>query len=226
MILDIIDKENLHHAYLIESGYEEIRDEILLFLEGFKDRELIEIKTDAFKIEDARNLKFLGSEKSYVAGKKIFVISANSILREAQNAMLKLFEEPIPDTHFFVIVPDINSLLKTLVSRFYVITPRQGLGVEQEVLEFLKMPVARRLDYIKNKLAKFEDEETITDSARADALRFLNSLESTLHQKMPRGTLDIECFEQIFKVREMLRMPGSSIKNLLESVALIVPVIQ
>lgn len=225
MILDIIDKENLHHAYLIESGYEEIRDEILLFLEGFKDRELIEIKTDAFKIEDARNLKFLGSEKSYVAGKKIFVISANSILREAQNAMLKLFEEPIPDTHFFVIVPDINSLLKTLVSRFYVIL-REKEKPEKEAIEFSKMPVAQRLAFIKNKLAKFEDEETITDSARAEALRFLNSLESALHQKMSRGTLDIESFEQIFKVREMLRMPGSSIKNLLESVALIVPVIQ
>lgn len=226
MIFDTIDKENLHHAYLIEGSYEEIRDEILLFLETFKSRELIEIKTDAFKIEDARNLKLLGSEKSYTTGKKIFIVSANSILREAQNAMLKLFEEPIPNTHFFVIVPDINSLLKTLVSRFYVISTKQNLSKESETEKFLAMFPARRIDFIKEKMSKFDDEENITDSARADAMRFLNSLEFVLHRKMSRGTLDTKSFEQIFKVREMLRMPGSSVKNLLESVALTIPVIQ
>src|SRR3989344_4557383 len=145
-----IDKEKLQHAYLIESSYEKMRGEILLFLETLKDRELIEIRTDAFKIEDARNLKSLGSEKSYTTGKKIFIIAANSILREAQNAMLKLFEEPIPDTHFFVIVPDINSLLKTLVSRFYLIStksdPQKGT---KDAEEFIVMSLKNRIDFIK-----------------------------------------------------------------------------
>ena len=33
------------------------------------------------------------------------------------------------------------------------------------------------------------------------------------------------CLHQIFKVREFLRQPGSSVKNLMESVALIIPVL-
>ena len=227
-----LDKNNLHHAYLLEGEREQLLAEVLKSLNAFKNCETIEIKTDTFKIEDSRNLKSMSAEKSFSSGKKIFIISANSILREAQNAMLKLFEEPISDTHFFLIVPDINSLLKTLVSRFYLISARQDLAedlaAETEIQNFLVLPLARRLDFIREKLARFEEknEGAITDSARADALRFINSLEFALHTSMSRLNLDMEMFEHIFQVRKFLRMPGSSVKNLMESVALIAPVIQ
>ncbi len=223
-MLEAIDKNNLHHAYLLEGTYAEMRGEILALAKSFKDSELIEIRTDAFKIEDARNLKSLGAEKSFSVGKKIFVLAVNSILLDAQNTLLKLFEEPIPETHFFVIVPDANSLLKTLVSRFYVISTKQNSTGDSEAGKFLSMPSARRIEYLKEKIARFEDEEesVVTDSLRAEALRFLNSLEYTLS----RSNLDIRALEHIFKVRKMLRMPGSSVKNLMESVALITPVIQ
>ena len=233
MILDkYLDKNNFHHAYLLEGEREQLLAEVFKFLNAFKNYETIEIKTDTFKIEDSRNLKSLAAEKSFASGKKIFIISTNSILREAQNAMLKLFEEPISDTHFFLIVPDINSLLKTLVSRFYLISARQDLAedlaAETEIQNFLVLPLARRLDFIREKLARFEEknEGAITDSARADALRFINSLEFALHTSMSRLNLDMEMFEHIFQVRKFLRMPGSSVKNLMESVALIAPVIQ
>lgn len=229
-ILDQLDKNNLHHAYLIEGDREETLSTLLEFLEGADIRtsgnaDFMHINVDSFKMDDARNLKTYGKQKSFSAQKRIFVISANSILLEAQNSLLKIFEEPINNTHFFLIVPDANSLLKTLVSRFYRISPKQDPGKDEEIQKFLALPLTRRLDFIKTKLAKFEDEEEATDSARADAQRFLNSLEAALHQKMSKGTFDIKSFEQIFKARKYLRMPGSSVKNLMESVALIVPVI-
>ena len=40
---------------------------------------------------------------------------------DAEHALLKIFEEPKKNTHFFLIVPDKNALLPTLVSRFYFI---------------------------------------------------------------------------------------------------------
>jgi hypothetical protein len=61
------------------------------------------------------------------------------------------------------------------------------------------------------------------ESSRTKALKFINTLESTLHQHMPRTVIDASIFEHILKVREILRMPGSSAKMLLESVALAVP---
>ena len=104
-------KNNLHHAYLIEGTKETIIPEILEF---FKDDEIVQITLDSFKIEDARNLKSYASEKSFPDVKKIFVISTNSFLLEAQQALLKMFEDPIENSHFFVIVQPLfqNNLLR------------------------------------------------------------------------------------------------------------------
>ncbi|KKU50395.1 MAG: polymerase III subunit delta protein [Parcubacteria group bacterium GW2011_GWA1_47_10] len=229
-----LDKDNLHHAYLIEGAQEEVLPALLEFLEdaGVATRansDFMHISVDAFKMEDARNLKAYEKEKSFSTDKKIFVISANSILLEAQNTLLKVFEEPIPNTHFFVIVPDTNSLIRTLVSRFFVIRqPALAEGRDKTAEKFLAMSGTQRLELIKGIIAEPEEEEknVFSDSARAKALKFLNSLELVLHKKSGIGGFPIKSFEHFFKVREILRMPGSSVKNLLESVALITPVIQ
>lgn len=243
MISKYLDKNNLHHAYLIEGARDEVAPEILKFLESLKIKtkgnpDLVEISVDSFKMEDARNLKLHGGHKGFSDdknAKKIFIISANNFLLEAQNSLLKLFEEPIENTYFFIITPDTSTIVKTLLSRFYLITPRQRLGGEVEDAEkFIKMSPKNRLDFIKELLTVEELEDAPTevgvptevgkdvsmDSARSRALKFLNALESVLHKKT---VLDTSVFHHLFKVREFLRMPGSSAKTLMESVALITP---
>jgi DNA polymerase III delta prime subunit len=228
MIQQHLDKNNLHHAYLIEGGRKEILPEVLEFVKGM---EVTHIDLDSLKIDDARNLKSYASEKSFSELKKIFIISTNNFLLEAQNALLKMFEEPIANTHFFVVVPDASALLSTFVSRFFLIkaspTP-EGIGTPTENVaeKFIKMPLVKRLEFVKELVARIEDEDEEDrgiDSSRTKALKFLNSLESTLQTKMSKGLFDTEYFHHIFKVREFLRMPGSSPKTLMESVALIVP---
>lgn len=233
-----LDKNNLHHAYLIEGGRDEVTREIFEFLESinFKtvgNSDLAHIAVDSFKIEDARNLKSFAGEKAMTNGKKIFVVSANNFLLEAQNAMLKLFEEPIENTHFFLIVPETGSLLETFVSRFYLIRHKPDLVVRQDLTTeaeaFLKMPLSKRLDFIKELIAISDEEDEdgneviVLNSTRARAQKFLNDLETALHQKLPKKSTGVDCFYHIFKVREFLRTPGSSTKTLLESVAIVVP---
>ena len=65
-----------------------------------------------------------------------------------------------------------------------------------------------------------EEATVAQDSTRSKAIKFLNALEALLHSNFPKNK---DCFQHIFKVREFLRMPGSSTKSLMESVALIVP---
>lgn len=228
MISQHLDKNNLHHAYLIEGSLDSVMPELSEFVKGM---EVIQIKQDSFKIEDARNLKSFTNEKG-VSGKKVFIVSANNFLLEAQNTLLKVFEEPIADTHFFLIVPEASALLPTFISRFYFISTRQDpvqdLG---EAEKFLAMPLRNRLEYIKELVAKPEGDEDENEgidlnSTRAKSLKFLNNLESVLDAKMSKTILDTIYFHHIFKVREFLRMPGSSAKTLMESVALVVPVIQ
>jgi len=67
-ILKHFDKNNLHHAYLIEGAREEIVPEITKFLEslGIKtvgNSDFIHINLDSFKIDDARYLKSQSVEK-------------------------------------------------------------------------------------------------------------------------------------------------------------------
>jgi DNA polymerase III delta prime subunit len=230
-ILEHLDKNNLHHAYLIEGAEQEIVPEILKFIKslGIKtsaNPDFYHLSFDSFKIEDARNLKSIEYEKGFSVGKKIFLISANNFLLEAQNTLLKIFEEPIENTHFFIIVPNKNALLKTLVSRFYLIETKRGQVEElKEAEKFITMPLKNRIDYIKELLVEAEeDEETISlDSTRSKALKFLNALEVILHERFLKNSSDAEPFSHIFKVREFLSQPGSSVKTLMESVAIITP---
>lgn len=231
-ILKHLDKNNLHHAYLIEGAQEKIVPEIFKFMKNLGietsgNPDFYHISVDSFKIEDARNLKSVEYEKGFSTNKKIFLISANNFLLEAQNTLLKIFEEPIENTHFFIIVPNANTLLKTLVSRFYLIKTETGLENElKEAEKFIVMSLKDRLVYIKELLVsndEEDDEENLTievQSVRSKSLNFLNALETVVS----RIVLDTQnCFAHIFKVREFINQPGSSIKTLMESVALIIP---
>ncbi len=246
LIFDNLDKNNLYHAYLIEGTREEVLPEILKFIKslGVKttgNPDLVNISIDNFKIDEALELRAMSTDKGFSAGKKIFIICANTFSLDAENVMLKMFEEPIENTHFFLVVPDVNILLKTLVSRFYLIKTESALDLK-EAEKFIAMPLNSRINFLKDFLAEEEEEISPMDSIRAKSLRFINALEISLHSKfvnnfsgltlpgVPGGTHTIQnssqtCFSHFFKVREFLRMPGSSTKNLMESVALIIPML-
>ena len=246
------NKESLHHAYLIEGNRDEVVPEVFEFLKTLKistegNPDLVNITIDNFKIDEALELRGMSVDKSFSSAKKIFIVCANTISLDAENVLLKMFEEPKTDTHFFLIVPDKNTLLKTLLSRFYVISPIPGIGEESKEAEaFIAMSVSSRIDFIKELLIEPEEEDTegneivVLDSARSKALKFLNAIEQALHSKLlknyagsslsglPDGSHTdpnflTTCFAHFFKVREFLRMPGSSTKSLMEGVALVIP---
>jgi DNA polymerase III delta prime subunit len=231
LIFQNLDKNNLHHAYLIEGDRDVVLPEIFAFIEelGVKTNnngDFSHIMSDSFRVDDARALKAFSGEKSNSGGKRIFVISANNFLLEAQNTLLKMFEEPIENTHFFVSVPDKNIMLPTLASRFYLLSSKVSSDDEVRKVEvFLKMNLPMRLEFIKEMLAETDeeaDDDVITqNSARARALSFLNALETTLHRNLLK--IPDSVFEHIMKVRNFLRVPGASAKSLMESVAILVP---
>lgn len=236
MIKKHLNKDNLHHAYLIEGQKEEVEEEIVEFIESMgistsNNADFCRISVNSFKINDARNLKAFSVEKATSTQKRIFLIFANNFLLEAQNALLKMFEDPIENTHFFLIVPDTNALLKTFVSRFYLISTKQDLMEELKNAEkFISMSLTMRINFIKELLIEPNEkneedfEIALLDSSRSKSLRFLNSLEQVLHNKFQKNLFsDVDFFKHFFKVREFLNQPGSSVKSLMESVAIIVP---
>jgi DNA polymerase III subunit delta' len=231
------DKNNLHHAYLIEGKKEEIIPDVLEFLKSIGiatkgNPDFNQIVLDSFKIEDARNLKAQSTEKAISPDKRVFIISINNFLIEAQNALLKMFEEPTPNTIFFLIIPDRAIILPTLLSRFYLIKSKSNLESDlKEAESFLTMSLAGRINFVKEMIAQSddteEDSETIfKNPVRPKTIKFLNALETVLHQKLMSKTVfdtSTDYFYQIFKAREYLSQPGSSAKSLMESVALLIP---
>ena len=245
MIQEHLNKNNLHHAYLIEGKHEKIVPEILEFIEilGVKtsgNPDFSQMIFDNLKIEDALFLRNMSLEKGISEKKKIFIICVNSFTLDAEQTLLKMFEEPIENTHFFLVIPDVHTLLPTVISTFYLISSRQDLAENEnlkEVENFIAMPLQNRINFLKEFLAETEDGEedlvemplvtpsTKFESPRIKALKFLNMLEFKLYYNfIPSLTWNkIDYFEHIFKVREFLRQPGSSAKNLMEGVALIIP---
>jgi len=232
-ISEHFDKNNLHHAYLIEGEKQIILPELLNYIEELDVKtnanpDFCHLVIDNFKTNEALDLRSMGSQKAFSVGKKIFVLCVNRFSIDAQNILLKLFEEPIENTHFFIITPDVDSLLKTFVSRFFLIKTKSNSEEEiKNVKLFISMPLKDRIDFIKEKILltnKEDDEENWVsvskDSNQSRALKFLDTLEQVLSQKK---LSEISFFDQIFKAREFLRMPGSSAKMLLESVAISIP---
>ncbi|MCF7834392.1 MAG: hypothetical protein K9L98_03880 [Candidatus Pacebacteria bacterium] len=261
MIKEHLSKNEWHHAYLIEGE----RDIVSNILDTFKEiglkvlgnPDFLHLEIDSFKIDEALNLKNMAMQKSFISnsidlnekndgeqrsflGKKIFLIYANNFSNDAQGVLLKIFEEPAEDIHFFVVVPDVSHLSKTLISRFYFIPSKLKTETKdyQENLDiayqFLQMNLPKRIDFIKS-FVKENDDEDVTDSTKSKTHRFLNEIEVILHQEFFNAgnfaknkytsQMKIKVLNHLFKIREYLRQTGASSKNLLESLALILPVI-
>ena len=74
--------------------------------------------TTSIRIEQLREIKKDSLLSRYEGRKKVFIIEGyESVTPHASNAFLKTLEEPPPDTHFILIVRDIDKLLSTILSR-------------------------------------------------------------------------------------------------------------
>jgi len=209
----LLDKENLHHSYLIEGGEAKAKEilDILgnwgIVIKGNPD--IFSKNYESFGIPDARELKQIQSEKG-LSGKRFFILTLCNITLEAMQALLKVFEEPAAGNHFFVIVPDLRIIIPTLRSRFYIISESKEQGqLLKEAEMFYKLNKKSRLDFVKKFVAR--------DNARERALDITDCLEAVFkNNKLP-----INYFEELWTVKKNLRGRGASVKMILEHLALV-----
>ncbi|HAO64625.1 TPA: hypothetical protein DCQ44_01440, partial [Candidatus Taylorbacteria bacterium] len=149
---------SIHHAYAFSGEKTLIVPSLLKFLkEDFE----IEIKNnpdfliqefETFTIDDGRALQERHGRRA-LAGKKIFIISTRFVTTEAQNALLKIFEEPSEGSHFFLVMPNTQVLIPTLRSRL-VIVDGDSSELSSEMLsmakKFVRSSPAERLLLVKN----------------------------------------------------------------------------
>ncbi|KKU26187.1 MAG: DNA-directed DNA polymerase, partial [Candidatus Magasanikbacteria bacterium GW2011_GWA2_46_17] len=221
--------ENNHHAYCLSGDVTDVRTYLFETLEtkwGIRlkgNPDFYYRKFETMTVDDARVLKEFQGQKSFSVGdKKIFVIEASGVTDQAQNSLLKIFEEPAENTHFFLLGHCVGNLIPTLTSRLFAINlgEKSATPDQTEALDFLKAPLPKRLALIKKLADDIKDERR----TKTDALVLLQSIESVLYQKYRRdGKNPDKLFEDLEMCRDYLSDRSSSVKTLLEYVALIAP---
>lgn len=221
-----IDKDFLHHAYCIEGDSSCILSELENFLinelkfsiHGNQDFWYGEY--DTLDIEDSRKLKELHQNRPSALDKKIFVINTNFITEKAQNALLKIFEEPAGDTHFFLIIPSTQNILPTLKSRMIILEYSGEDNKRKDAKKFLESSVGERLEIIKQIIDSVSDEE----KSKIEIIKFIGDLENELKNKKDnRKYFDV--LEKIENIRQYATGPSPSLKMLLEYLAIIIPIL-
>jgi DNA polymerase III delta prime subunit len=223
IVQSIFDPYNgLHHAYCIEGGLADIEVlEILLEKHvGVVSRgnpDFSVERFDTFGIDEARSLKERQSQRALV-NKKIFIIFVDMFTREAQNSLLKVFEEPAEETYFFIFLPSAETLLPTLRSRLQIIKKNDSgreiqEEIKKEISKFIKSSKPVRLEIVK-KMAEDKD--------RPAAINFLNKLEEYLYYTAAlKGYEDF--LKELYIMKSYLNDRSSSVKMILEHIALSLP---
>jgi DNA polymerase III, delta subunit len=230
-----------HHAYIYE-GSQDLLEPLVadakkeFNFEGDHNPDLHVLQFEKFLIEDAHELTRKAQLKS-VSGRSLFVLGLASINTHAQQALLKLFEEPQQGITFVLLVPH-GTLMPTLRSRLMQY-PETHLPVGQKVLgspvlglthrgpdhfarqaaEFLKASYKTRSGQIADLL---KDEKNTKERVRS----LLRAIERAVYNKFEASKGDPAlriALEDISKVRGYLADQSPSLKMLLEHLAATLP---
>jgi DNA polymerase III delta prime subunit len=150
---------------------------------------------NSISIDEIRRIKEFLSQKPFTSPRRIAIIeNADCMTTEAQNALLKISEEPPPGALIIMLARREENFLPTILSRFQKIYFRvQGIGyrvegneqtkqVHELVKKFLVSPRKTRSEIIKEVVSKENEAEAdITEV-------FLNQLMAELAKDMRRNT--------------------------------------
>ena len=252
IIIDAYKKtKHLHHAYLIEGERQAVFAKLSIFLkeeigvESIGNPDFWHGEFEKFGIDEGRQLKDLQSKRGVTGLPRVFIISTHFFTKEAQNALLKVFEEPTENTHFFLITSSAENILPTLKSRLFIVSDESISNISQECAvqadKFLHSNIAERIKIIKPLIENKDKVKTIA---------FLDALETLLYQTLRKGNpcakgpkgpcseSEQDPFEQglplrrikyddifndIIKCRSYLYGNASSVKMILEHLAITAP---
>lgn len=185
------------HAFFVagdsEGGIERAREFLLSRLSSDAP-DITVLAYDAFPVEEARKL----ADKVYQTARnkdgKGIILSVKRIFHEAQNALLKMFEEPPEGTTLILVIPSAGLLLPTLRSRLVSLELEEtSTSITPDVRAFIDASQKEREKIIEKLLTRVKAETASEKgSARADALALVEGLTVfgyRAYQKAPSASL-------------------------------------
>ena len=222
-----------HHAFVIETEAEEgievaqvwVEKELKMKIQGNPD--VVVLRYGLLSVEDARRVSELAASAPFVGEHKVLIISASRAYHEAQNALLKVFEEPPRGTYLFLILPSLGGLLPTLRSRVQILEgykvegiKYKGKLVSESAEEFIKSNKEKRTAMIK-KLTSGKDEEEKREN-REEALAIVNGIEQVAYRSLT-SVENTALLSDIATLRSHLYDRSAPVKMILEHLSLVIP---
>jgi hypothetical protein len=215
--------KNLHHFNIVERNdvglIEKICLEVLDFNINANSRYHYS-QHESFLVDDARELINLQNRKHKSGELSVFVVDCGNINTSAQNALLKIFEEPIEGNYFFLTLPQSNVLLPTLLSRSQVINSDfQAQSDYPSYEEILKMNIKKRMSLVNSMIDDLKKEKI----TKSDLKKFLNQILEQMNQKVLDGDSDIVSKAlHINEINSYIDSSGASVKSILEFAIIII----
>ncbi len=218
-MIDAITKESLHHAYLLEGGDAAVAEVVTLSerllgmpISGHPD--VYSERFESLGVDEARSLR----EHIFVrplGGLSITIAHAEQITPEAQNALLKVLEEPPAASVFFLVLSSSARVLPTLRSRMREIVAEMEDTVTGDAKKFLAASPAKRIEMVKG---------IVEEKDRTKARALLRGVMETLHQEFAGGKQQYApALEELRRMSDYLGDTAASPKLILEHLALVLP---
>lgn len=223
-----------HHAFYVvgerEQGIEDALawGERVLGLPASGSRDVLVLRHELFSVEDARAAHEAAYRMPVEGEVKLIIIGASRIFHEAQNALLKLCEEPPLGTYLVFVLTSEGVLLPTLRSRLLPLAVPPASDTSVDVLDvkakaFLEGALEEREAIVADILDKAKsDTPEEKQAARAEALSFVQALMKVAYAKREDPQVhallrDLDIFIPILHER------AAPLKPIMEHVLLVTP---
>ena len=161
----------------ITQDFTQLIEELVL---GYEEQYVEVFEREDFKIDDAKEV----IAQSYLTREKesLIILAANKYNHAAQNALLKILEEPPSKIQFILIAKNKNALLPTIRSRMRIITHKHSFYLPPFALNVKRLSLQEIYHFCKQNDSKAPSKEET--KLQIESLLFaLNEAEIKLTQK-------------------------------------------
>ena len=222
-------------TFVVEATQEEGIEMVLTYAEhtlGMVRKgnpDILVLRYSVCSVEQARKLLSYASQ-SGLSGQKLIVLATERIFHQAQNALLKVFEEPPEGIVLVLVVPSIGVLLPTLRSRLMTLPSQESAVVPHLISEpamaFIQASQTEREKIVKKLLDRSKsDIDTVKQGARVEAQQIVAGITYVVHEvwRKKRSSEQEILLSELETVTPMLYQPSAPLKLIFEHLLLTVP---
>lgn len=222
-------------TFVVEATQEEGIEMVLTYAEhtlGMVRKgnpDILVLRYSVCSVEQARKLLSYASQ-SGLSGQKLIVLATERIFHQAQNALLKVFEEPPEGIILILIVPSIGVLLPTLRSRLMTLPSQEAAVaphfVSEPAMLFIQASQTEREKIVKKLLDRSKsDIDTVKQGARVEAQQIVAGITYVVHEawRKKRSLEQEVLLSELETVTPMLYQPSAPLKLIFQHLLLTVP---